>query len=87
MSMDERYNNWKNKYNDFIENFNAKAYIYYINTLDAKRNRHYRTIISIIPKNAKNDEILPLLNAVDIEGFIKKEFESRFKEQENSKNK
>ena len=81
MDMKERYADWKHEYNSFIGGFTAKAYIYYISTLDEKRNKHYRTIIALIPKKASFDILEDMIENTDIEDFIKNSFIKKLEEQ------
>lgn len=80
MSMDEKFQNWKHEYSKFINNFKEKAYIYYITTVDGEKEKHYRTIIVLIPKKDPYDSIPKLLDKTNIEFFIKNSFSNKLKE-------
>lgn len=83
LSMDEEYKDWKHEYKSFVGNFTAKSYIYYISTIDDARDKHYRTIIALIPKKSQFDEVFDYLKLTNIESLVKNSFIEKTKEQEN----
>lgn len=80
LSMDEKFSVWKNEYNKFIDDFNANVYIYYISTIDSLRYKHYRTIIVLMDKKDKLENLYKYLDYTDIEQYVKKPFIEKIEE-------
>ncbi len=83
MPMDEPFQRWKELYNKFVDRFSADAYIYYIETDNEKIDKFYRTIIVLFPKEKQFEYVKNLISNenVEIEDFVKNEFNSKLDEQ------